>query len=319
MQTPHYLSNEQTLDSYYPEVIQPFWQTYMQHGAFDGVGEISIAYAYVVHPQSKGSIVICSGRIESMLKYKEVVYDLYQNGYSVFIHDHRGQGLSGRMTSNSHMGYVECFDDYITDFKTFVDDVVMANSQSKPKLLAHSMGGAIATLTILKYPSLFAKAVLSAPMFGIRPSLPSWLENFLLWLHQRVSKGVAYFFGQKDYVAEPFKHNVLTQSEVRYQIFRQEYAQTPQVQLGGVTGHWLKVALVAMDYIEKNIELCQTPMLVFQAGGDQVVDNKRQTRVVKKMRGAELIVIENAKHELLEEQDKYRGLCLNRTFDFLAG
>jgi len=309
------LCSEDNLASTYVTAIQPFWQNSVRQGMFDGDG-VDIAYAYVLHPQALGSVVISSGRIESLIKYKEVVYDLYQNGYSVFIHDHRGQGLSGRMLDNPQIGYVGNFTEYVADFKKFIDEVVANKTQHKPKLLCHSMGGTIGALTVLRYPELFAKVAFSAPMFGIRPHLPNWFANLLLNLHAAINKKNAYFFGQDNYDNQPFSTNELTHSESRYQIFREEYQAAPNAQLGGVSGYWLKVATQAMDEIEQNVHRFPIPALVIQAGADQIVDNKRQSRVVAKMAKSKLIVIEGSKHELLEEQDKFRVPCLNAILDF---
>ena len=310
------LCSEDDLASKYATIIQPFWLENVQHGTFEGVGKVDIAYAYVLHPQALGSVVISSGRIESLIKYKEVVYDLYENRYSVFIHDHRGQGLSGRMLTNPQIGYVENFAEYVTDFKKFIDEVVTKKNLHKPKLLCHSMGGAIGCLTVLRFPELFEKVAFSAPMFGIRPALPNWLANLLLNLHGALNKQTAYFFGQKDYDNQPFAVNELTHSESRYQIFRQEYQTAPELQLGGVSGHWLKMATQAMHEIEQNVHCFPIPALVIQAGADQIVDNKRQSRVVAKMAHTELKVIQGSKHELLEEQDKFRVPCLDAILDF---
>jgi len=313
------LCSEDNLASKYVTAIQPFWENNVLHGTFDGAGElvkVTIAYAYALHPQPLGAVVISSGRIESLIKYKEVVYDFYQNGYSVFIHDHRGQGLSGRMLDNSQIGYVGNFSEYVDDFKKFIDEVVTKKTPHKPKLLCHSMGGTIGALTVLRYPELFEKVALSAPMFGIRPPLPDWLANLLLNLHASINKKNTYFFGQKNYDNQPFAANELTHSEVRYQIFRQEYQAAPQLQLGGVSGHWLKMAAQAMNEVEQYVHRFPIPALVIQAGADQVVDNKRQSRVVAKMANSKLIIIEGAKHELLEEQDKFRMLCLTAILDF---
>lgn len=312
------LCSEEDLPSIYESEIQPFWLNNVKQGKFTGKGEIEIVYAHVVHPEAIGCIVISSGRIESLVKYKEVIYDLYQNGYSVFIHDHRGQGLSGRMLENPQIGYVENFDDYVSDFKNFIDLVVRKDSQNKPKLLCHSMGGAIGALTVLRYPEVFEQVVFSAPMFGIRPSLPNWFAKSLLSLHCAINSRDAYFFGQKDYDSHPFSSNELTHSEIRYQIFRQEYQITPQVKLGGVSGHWLKMAALAMDEIEQNAHCFPIPALVIQAGADQVVDNKRQSRVANKMANTNLKVIDGSKHELLEELDKYRSPFLTTALDFFG-
>ena len=312
------LCSEDNLISKYVNIIQPFWLDNVHHGMFKGVGGIDIAYAYVLHPQALGSVVISSGRIESLIKYKEVVYDLYKNRYSEFIHDHRGQGLSGRMLTNPQIGYVENFAEYVTDFKMFIDKVVTQKTLHKPNLLCHSMGGAIGCLTILHFPKLFKKVVFSAPMFGIRPALPNWFANLLINLHGTVNKHTDYFFGQKDYDIALFAVNELTHSESRYQIFRQEYQATPELQLGGVSGHWLRMATHAMHEIEQNVHRFPVSALVIQAGADQIVDNKRQSRVVARMAHAELKVIQGSKHELLQEQDKFRVPCLNAILEFFS-
>ena len=83
--------SEDNLAAKYVTIIQPFWLDNVMHGILEGVGKVDIAYAYVLNPQATGSVAISSGRIESLIKYKEIIYDLYENGYSVFIHDHRGQ------------------------------------------------------------------------------------------------------------------------------------------------------------------------------------------------------------------------------------
>lgn len=317
--TQYVLCSEDDLVSVYAAAIQPFWTNCVLHGMFAGVAKVDIAYAYVLHPQTLGTVVISTGRIESFIKYKELVYDLYQNGYSVFVHDHRGQGLSGRMLDNPHIGYVVNFNDYVADFKKFIDEIVMKKSHHKPKLLCHSMGGAIGVLLVLRYPELFEKVVFSAPMFGIRPSLPKWFSKLLLTLHAVVNSKNAYFFWQNNYASQPFSSNELTHSEIRYQIFRQEYQTAPQVQLGGVSGHWLAVAAKAMDEIELNVHRFPVSCLIIQAGADKIVDNKRQSRVVAKMANSKLQVIDGSKHELLEEQDKFRVPCMTSILDFFEG
>ena len=112
-----------------------------------------------MHPEASASVVISSGRIESLVKYKELVYELYQNGYSVFIHDHRGQGMSGRLALNLQIGYVSDFDDYLQDLNIFVEQVVKPNSVAQLKLLCHSMGSAIGALYCLAHPEDFEQVV----------------------------------------------------------------------------------------------------------------------------------------------------------------
>src|SRR5690606_93322 len=121
------------------------------------------------------------------------------------------------------------------------------HSRHKPKLLCHSMGGAIGALYLLSYPDDFAAVAFSAPMFGIKSPLPDWLGAPL------ISSGLAtnllfsdknwYFIGQTDYLAVPFAVNTLTHSKIRYKIFRQVYEEHPSAKLGGVTFKWLDRAI----------------------------------------------------------------------------
>lgn len=322
MPSKYLINSEKQLNENYAKVIQPFWQQELKQGEFSGVGGVLIRYAYVVHPQPIGSVAISSGRVETLIKYKEVVFDLYNNGYSVFIHDHRGQGLSGRMTANPHKGYVEDFIDFVSDFKRFYDQVIEPNSQHKPLMLCHSMGGTIGSLYVLKYPDDFAKIALSAPMYGVRPALPDWLGKLLISSNFLVSNWFGseprYFMGQGDYQAETFANNKLTHSQPRYQIFIDEYEGQPEVKLGGITTQWLKAALAAMDSVKLQAGLFPIPMLLMQAGSDKIVDNQSQDQVVNLVPNCQKLLIAGASHELLMEVDEYRNACFTAILRFWA-
>ncbi len=69
----------ENLSAKYVTIIQPFWLDKVLHGTLEGLGKVDIAYAYVLNAQATGSIVISSGRIESLIKYKEIIYDLYED------------------------------------------------------------------------------------------------------------------------------------------------------------------------------------------------------------------------------------------------
>ncbi|GAA0858765.1 alpha/beta fold hydrolase [Aliiglaciecola litoralis] len=320
-------STDQTCDDdllalRYEQHIVPFWKNNVANGYFSGKGNVQIAYAYAIHPNPIGSIAISSGRIETLLKYKELVFNLFHAGYSVFIHDHRGQGLSGRLTPNSHQGYVDNFNDYVTDFKLFFDKVITPNSQHQPILLSHSMGAAIASLYLLAHPDDFAKCIMSAPMFGIRPALPNWLARIITWMLLVANKVTGslpwYFLGQGNYLAKPFETNELTSSEARYRLFRSEYTQHPECQLGGVTTKWLAAALAAMRTIDKHAHTITTPILLLQAQNDTVVNNHRQNKVAAKLPNCKMVYLAKAKHELFMEQDEIRDKCLREILAFLS-
>src|SRR4051812_44355355 len=94
--------SENDLREIYRLKIVPFWQQEGRLGSFLSSLGNAATIQYMAFTQSVPStaIVISTGRTESFIKYKELIWDLWQLGYSVFIHDHRGQGLSSRLLAD---------------------------------------------------------------------------------------------------------------------------------------------------------------------------------------------------------------------------
>lgn len=74
-----------------------------------------------------------------------------------------------------------------------------------------------------------------------------------------------------------------------------------------------------MWQVEQHAQQITLPVLVFSAGDDTVVDNKRQQRVVADIPDAEYILVEGARHEILIETDAIRQPVMARIFDFFSG
>jgi len=302
--------------------IETFWQT-GEFSFFHGIDGIRVNYAAFLRSQSSQSsqsIVISPGRCEGYLKYKELAYDLSQQGYQVFIIDHRGQGLSERMTINHHKGYVEHFDDYVDDIYHFVSQIVapQCNNQ-KPFLLAHSRGGAIAARLIQKYPNCILATVLSSPMIAINSGmLPIWVAKSLIkascYLNRFFSSTPWYFIGQSNYKISSFAKNNLSHSKHRYQNFIDLYQECPEIQLGGVTCYWLQQAIKVQQDLFTEIGKITSPVFIMQAGDDTIVDNEIQTNFCEHLnlsdpqscKESKPLTIKGARHELFFEQDKYR-------------
>lgn len=308
-----------------------FWQQGI-FSSFIGVDKKRINYAqFTLHPAGD-CLVVAPGRAESYIKYQELAFELSQQGYNIFIIDHRGQGLSQRMIKNKHKGYVTTFDDYAQDLATFIKLQVMpyCANDSKPLLLAHSMGGAIAVRTIQLYPELIKAAVLSSPMFAINSGgLPMWLAKGIIssgvFINELVAQQPWYFIGQGNYQAKAFIDNPLTHSKTRYQRFINDYQQQPKAQLGGVTYQWLAQAIKVNKDIFSQLEKIKTPLLILQAGGDSIVDNQAQNNfcIALAQRDKSLcsagkpLLIADAYHELFFEQNQYRQPALEATLNWL--
>ncbi|MBP0604213.1 alpha/beta fold hydrolase [Aeromonas sanarellii] len=318
------LTTEHKVPALYQQTLPDFWRQHAVEGAFKGKDGITIRYAALRQAKVDRAILIVNGRVESYLKYQELAWDLWRQGYSLYLIDHRGQGLSGRMLADPEKGYVDQFDDYVVDLKQFHDEVIAQDKPAKLFLLAHSMGGAISARYLERWPDDIQAAVLSSPMMGINlGGLPKWLAKGLAATMGKVGGwfGEApYGPGQGPYEDHGFADNELTHSEARYQAFRQVYAQHPQIRLGGATAHWIHQGIAGSDAAVADAGAIKTPLLVLQAGDDSVVDNAAQDAFCANARceGGKPLRIEGAWHELFIEADPQRQAALNATLAFFA-
>lgn len=313
------LNSEVSSTNHLQNELDCFWNKGL-FNSFSGGDEISIHYAQFMQEKSGlQTIVLVPGRCESYLKYQELTFDLYHQGYNIFIIDHRGQGLSDRLLPNLHKGYVNKFQDYVEDLQYFIEKIVTPNISEKPYLLAHSMGGAIATRFMQDSPNAIKAAVISSPMLGFNSGfLPQNIAKTLiatkLFLNNITRNNPWYFFGQKNYSATRFAENKLTHSTTRYQHFIELYQNNKTIQLGGVTSHWLAQSIVAQNEIFAKLSQLKTPILLLQAGGDIVVCQQAQNDFCQQLHAKHPQScpnglpsrIDNAFHELFFEIDDYR-------------
>lgn len=328
MDNPYRLLTSAELPEFVATTLPAFWQQHAQPGELMGTGHVPIRYVALRNPASHNAILLVSGRMESYIKYQELAYELFQQGYSVYLYDHRGQGFSGRMLSDPHKGYVMDFSDYVADLKLFHDQVVQADQPNRLFLLSHSMGGAIAAHYLQQYPHDIDAAVLASPMFGIDLGLlPNWLVRWITglmeWFTQLLGIESPYAPSQGPYDPLPFADNELTHDERRYAQFRAVYQHYPEVQLGGPTARWINLAIPFAEQAVQAGQQIRTPLLLLQAGADQVVSNEQQLAFCEQMRqgghpcaGGQPVVIAEARHELLNESDEYRIPALNATLRF---
>jgi lysophospholipase len=272
-------------------------------------------YAYAKPSNAHTAIVISSGRIEGLDKYKELLWELYNNNFAVFIVDHQGQGRSYRHLKNKHKGYVKCFKNYSLDFDLFNTKIVDTYWQGKKVLVSHSMGGAIAFDYLAHFEHSYSGAFLSAPMLDIyTKGTPKPLAKLVASSANLLGFQYSYALGQTDYSPIDFALNVLTSSQIRYDLFRQTYQKDSMLQLGGVTYGWLHTAfsfISSIDRLAVNI-----PLYIASAQNDEVVDNSAQYTLAKRHKNTVIESFAGAKHELFFERDEIRQPLLTSLYTF---
>ena len=324
MASEYTLSSAENIEQHHQDNILPFWQEKVQTSQFSSLDNTTIAYAYCIAPNAKATIVLSPGRTEGYLKYQEFFYDLYQNGYSIFAIDHRGQGLSDRLISHPQKGYVDKFQHYVDDFAQFCEQEVKPKANSPLFLVGHSMGATIATLYLEQFPDKFIASAMSAPLYGFNPGLlPVFvakpLSKILIGLKTLLGKSSDYFLGQFDYCQIPFNENKLTHCQPRYERFRLLYEQHNKLRLGGITFHWLATSLRAISDLFKYAKSIETPILIIQSYDDEVVNLADQTRFYKRLapKGiCEKIELHGAKHEVFFETDLMRTTAITGMLNF---
>ena len=259
----------------------------------------------------KGTVCVFTGRSESIEKYFETVRDLRDRGFAVAMIDWRGQGHSSRRLRDPRKGYVRSFSDYEVDVETFVQQVVLPDCPPPYFALAHSMGGTVLLRLSHAGKRWFDRIVLSAPMIdlpGNRTALP---VRLLLRTLRLAGQGGRYVPGGTDAVAglEPFVSNPVTSDPVRYARNAAILEEDPTLGIASPTVAWADAAFSAMHTFRAvhYPSRIRQPILMLAAAGDSVVSTSAIEEFAYHLRAGSHLVISGARHEILQEQDRYRN------------
>ena len=266
----------------------------------------------------RGTVVLVHGFSETAEKYHEFIYYLLCEGLSVLIYDHRGHGRSGR-TAPVGVIHVKRFDDYVSDLACVL--TAYGESLAAPLyLFAHSMGGGVATIFMEKYPNVFQKAVLSAPMIDLLyrgvTRLACRAACRFCMLTGRAQKAV--FISKKDYANEPFESSS-SLSPARFAYLREGRRTASHMSGGAPSYAWSAAALsVRKRALRKNApEGVPSPVLLLSATRDHLVCSEAQAALVARLPHATLTKV-NSKHEILFANDEVLHPVLHQILDFYA-
>ncbi|WP_025032241.1 alpha/beta hydrolase [Bradyrhizobium sp. DOA9] len=259
----------------------------------------------------KGTVCVFTGRSEQIEKYFETVRDLRDRGFAVAMIDWRGQGHSSRRLRDPRKGYVRDFADFEIDVETFVQQVVLPDCPPPFFALAHSMGGTVLLRVAHAGKRWFDRMVLSAPMIDLPGRTTSLPVRALLKTMRLLGQGGRYVPGGSDRLTglEPFINNPLTSDPVRYARNAAILEEDLTLGLASPTVAWADTAFRAMHTFKRVNYPSQIrqPILMLAASNDTVVSTAAIEEFAYHLRAGSHLVIAGSKHEILQEQDRYRA------------
>ena len=311
------------------------FQTLTQRAAKEGDEADQIRQALgdqkVWHGPAWATLAISPGFTSCADKYPEFAWYMLSAGIDVIVIEHRGHGYSLRETSDLTSVHISDWHCYISDFAQSCLYAYEAHHLRAPLCVwGHSMGGAIATGAVEKYPDMFTAAVFSSPMYLPRTGVPT---SFTHWLARRfVAAGKAEepALGKREFdsAMAQEEENVRegkdrgSRSAARQYNFREVRKLKVAEHTLNATWGWVDQALSMDAEITsvQNLAKISIPVLLMTAGKDFYVDVDAQKKVAQKAHQLGLrltaFFFPGARHELFYDIDPIVKRYMNLVVEF---
>jgi len=269
----------------------------------------------------KGTIVMVSGFRELTQKYFEVMRDLTDRGFAVWMMDWHGQGRSDRYLPNPQKMYSVGYEEHIATLDQFTNEIVK-KSDGPLLLMGHSMGAHIGLRYLKEHDGVFDSAIFSSPMCDIlTPGFPrpvavkladlAYVGHFL----DRYTPGVHDWDGTKD----TFEGNNVTHDRARFGVIPEIFKRNPLMIMGSHTYGWVRETFKSIRILNNPdyLKSIKTPMLIGIAGEDKIVNEETTRKDAALIPNCRTVELPGARHELWMEEDKLRNAWLAAVDKFL--
>jgi lysophospholipase len=269
----------------------------------------------------RGTILFQAGRSDLFEKYLEAIAHWHGQGWSITSLDWRGQGGSGRVLPDPHVGDID-------DFATFVSDIRSFWAEWSPSAIGpvvaigHSMGGHLILRAMVEGAITPVAAVLSAPMLGLHSPIGAMLgERFARTLGGVGNASRPAWKTSERPATRETRLALLTHDPSRYDDEAFWHQTHPELLLGPPSWRWLIKAFASTRLLraDPRLKTMRVPVLMLVADADKLVDPKAALAVAAKLPNARVVRFgKEAAHELLREVDPVRNRAIGEIDLFLA-
>jgi lysophospholipase len=269
----------------------------------------------------RGSILFQGGRGDIFEKYLETFHHWHDQGWTVTSFDWRGQGGSGRLTDDPHVGDIDRFGTYLADYGAFWKE--WAAATPGPHIaMGHSMGGHLVCRALAKVLAEPDAAVLIAPMMGLHAPISAGFGERIAEIAMKLGNPQrrAWKSNEKPGTTDS-RLSLLTHDPDRYSDEPWWWDQKPEIKLGPPSWRWVVRAFESTRRLRasRRVKLVKTPVLVLVAEADKLVRAADAIKVAGLLPDARLVRFGNeSAHEILREVDPVRNRALGEIDIFLS-
>ena len=269
----------------------------------------------------RGSILVQGGRGDIFEKYLETFHHWQDQGWTITSFDWRGQGGSGRLTDDPHVGDIDRFGTYLADYGAFWKDWVAA-TPGPHVAMGHSMGGHLVCRALAKVLAEPDAAVLIAPMMGLHAPISAAFGERIAEIAMKLGnpRRRAWKSNEKPGTTDS-RLSLLTHDPDRYSDEPWWWDQKPEIKLGPPSWRWVVRAFESTRRLRasKRMKLVRIPVLMLVAEADKLVRAADAIKVAGLLPDVRLVRFgKESAHEILREVDPVRNRALGEIDIFLS-
>lgn len=268
---------------------------------FTGQNGQNVYYRHIKSKIEHHKIVISHGLGEHSGRYANVIEALFPAGTSFWLHDHAGHGKS-----DGKRGHINTFGRYINDLDQMVD-IASKESEVKPILLGHSMGGLIALNYALNRSEKLKGLVVSSPL--VKPAVD---VSFVLALFAKLMSAI---------LPSVTMSSGLDAGDISHDEAAVEKYRNDTMVHDRVSARWFTQCNRAMEITHASAGMIQLPVMMQVAGDDHLVSPTASQHLFNGITSKDktLHVYNGLFHEIYNETEDQREKVLDDLKTWVAG